>query len=149
MNEIKKKIEEKYNEIKIPQELEIAIQNSIQAINDSMSAIFPEEFKEGFIRLAEIGTRSAEHFDQITSIYKGHIEKLKTSVEIFRNEFPEALTGLAKHGWYFNYDIVPRLPAESYRKIKEKKIEEVDKILSEEYENNLGLIETDYSIKSK
>lgn len=79
--------------------------------------------------------------DELREILKDFPKKLAESMEILQKETPIGILELSNYGWYLGYDSMPKTPVELGRKLKKGNSKEVDKILTEYYEEELDLVE--------
>lgn len=79
--------------------------------------------------------------NQLKDIFENLSERIAESMEILKNETPVGILELSNYGWYLGYDSLPKTPVELGRKLKSGKSKEVDKLLTEYYEEELDFVE--------
>ena len=93
-----------------------------------------EEMEE----LLKVFTHKLEEFLKKQKIFS---KKLSKSFEIYQEEGPAGILELSNYGWYLGYDSMLKDPVELGRKLKNGNVREVDKILTNYYEEKLNLVE--------
>ena len=88
--------------------------------------------------LIKIYSDKADEFSKKSKIFS---EKIAKSMEIYQEEGPYGILILSNYGWYLGYDSMLKTPVELGRKLKSGNVKEVDKILTDYYEEELDFVE--------
>ena len=99
-----------------------------------------KETEEAIKALQSFVKSYAENFNQ-PIIDQNSIAQLANSIKTYQEKAPDGLIELSKYGWYLGYDSLPRTPIELSYKLKQGLENEVDKSLSDYYEEELDNIE--------
>lgn len=79
---------------------------------------------------------------EFTDNYQNPFAMLAEMMKIIEEKAPYGFKELANYGWYLDHTCLPKTPIELGEKLKNGKVDEVDKFLINYYENELENIQT-------